>query len=106
MTIKTINASTLNDWMKQKQVVLIDVREPDEYASENIATSHLIPLNTIALKKIPEVGDRKLVLHCKAGKRSMDACERLVAEDPSLEVFSLDGGIAAWMQAGFPVNKG
>ncbi|WED43181.1 rhodanese-like domain-containing protein [Legionella cardiaca] len=105
MTIQIIDAATLNDWLVKKKVVLIDVREPQEHAAENITAAVSIPLNTISIKSLPEIGDKKLVFHCKAGKRSMTACEKLVAEDSLLEVFSLEGGISAWEQAGYPVNK-
>ncbi|KTC76833.1 rhodanese-like domain-containing protein [Legionella brunensis] len=105
MTIKTIDAATLKDWLEKKVAVLIDVREPEEHAAENISAAISIPLDTISVKRLPDAGAKKLVFHCKAGKRSMNACEKLVAEDSSLEVFSLEGGIGAWEQAGYPINK-
>ncbi|CEK11945.1 rhodanese-like domain-containing protein [Legionella hackeliae] len=105
MSIKIIDAPTLNDWLAKKTAVLVDVREPEENDAENIPGAILIPLNTLSTKNLPETSNKKLVFHCKAGKRSYNACEKLVASDPSLEVYSLEGGIGAWEKAGYPVNK-
>ena len=45
------------------------------------------------------------MLHCKAGKRGGSACEKLIAEDSSLELYNLDGGIEAWEKAGYKIKK-
>ena len=70
MVIKTIDAKTLKQWLFIKKVVLIDVRELDEYQEAHIQGAKLIPLSTIATTQLPELGEKKLVLHCKSGKRS------------------------------------
>lgn len=105
MAIKSIDAATLKEWLNKREALLIDVRDPEEHAAENIPGAISMPLTTISRKDLPAMGDKKLVLHCKAGKRSMTACEKLVSEDSSLEVFSLEGGIGAWEAAGFAVKK-
>ncbi|KTD18162.1 rhodanese-like domain-containing protein [Legionella jordanis] len=105
MAIKHIDASTLKDWLDNRKAVLIDVREPHEHASENIPGAISLPLNSISAKDLPATGDKKIVLQCRAGKRSLSACEKLSAEDNALELYSLDGGIEAWEKAGYPVNK-
>ena len=55
-------------------------------------------------KRYPVVAGKKLVIHCKAGKRGGMACEKLLAEDHNLEVYNLEGGISAWTQAGYAVK--
>lgn len=86
------------------EVALIDVREPSEHKSESIPEACLIPLAEISNDKLPSKS-RTVVIHCRSGKRSMTACEKLVAVDPDLEVYNLEGGIMAWMQAGFDVKR-
>ena len=81
------------------QVLLIDVREPEEYAIQHIKNSLLIPLGEISLEKIPKT-NKPIIVYCKAGKRSMDACTKLLSQDSSLNIASLDGGITAWADAG------
>ena len=85
---------------------MVDVREPAEYADENISEATLIPLATVTINALPAVNNgRKLVLHCRSGKRSQFACEQLLQEDASLEIYNLEGGILAWIAHGYPVNS-
>ena len=86
------------------EVLLIDVREPAEHRSECIDGACLIPLGEISIEKLPST-KRLIVIHCRSGKRSADACTKLLAINPSLDVASLEGGIVAWSQAGFNVKK-
>ncbi|MFU8797418.1 MAG: rhodanese-like domain-containing protein [Gammaproteobacteria bacterium] len=102
--MKTITVDALKKRIDQNNVLLIDVREPAEHRSEYIEGAFLIPLNEISLEKLP-LKSSLIVMHCKSGKRSADACEKLLSQDPTLEVYSLEGGIIAWQQAGFEVKK-
>ena len=102
--MKTITASELKKRLDQDEVLLIDVREPAEHRSECIDGACLIPLSEISIDKLPSA-KRPIVIHCRSGKRSADACAKLLAINPSLDVVSLEGGIVAWSQAGFNVKK-
>lgn len=103
MPLYTVDAATLADWMKQNRAVLVDVREPAEHAGTRIAGAHLLPLGQVRLARMPEHADRKLVIHCLKGGRGTSACETLLKEDPTLEVYNLAGGIEAWSAAGLPL---
>jgi len=105
MAIKSIDVAGLKKLIDSNDVVLIDVREPGEYNAENIDQATLIPLAEVNLKVLPEIGDKKLVIHCRSGKRSMAACERLFEEDHDLEVYNLEGGILAWAASGSEVKS-
>ena len=98
--MKTVNVTTLKEWLAKGEAVLVDVREPAEHAAQNIPGAKLVPLSTFSKIKLGDIQGKKLVLHCQAGKRGQTACEKLLAEDPALEVYNLEGGIAAWMQSG------
>lgn len=102
--MKTITPQLLKDWLKDKKVTLIDVREPFEHKAESISGAHLIPLSEISLSKVPEE-KQAVVIHCQSGKRSAAACEKLLKENPSLDVYSLEGGILAWKTEGFDVYR-
>jgi len=105
MAIRTVDTATLKKWMNNGEAVIVDVREPAEHAAENIAGAESLPLSGISKQSLPETNGRKLVLHCRSGKRSMSACEKLLAEDPNLEVYSLEGGISAWSATGHLVES-
>lgn len=104
MPIKTIDAGTLKNWLDRNEAVLVDVREPAEHEAEAIPGAMLLPLANVSSTALPETAGKKLVLHCKAGKRGGMACEKLLAENPDLEVYNLEGGITAWAQAGQEVK--
>jgi rhodanese-related sulfurtransferase len=90
-------------WLDRGEILLIDVREPHEYAFERIHGALLFPLSTFDGQTIP-AGSRKLVLHCASGKRSMNAAHRLIAAGHE-HVTNLEGGIQAWKAAGLPVIR-
>lgn len=100
---KIISAQELKKRLDQGNIILIDVREPAEYRSECIDGSCLIPLGTISTDKLPST-DKPIVIHCKSGKRSADACSKLLSTNPSLDIYSLEGGITAWQQAGYQIK--
>ncbi|ETZ07030.1 inner membrane protein YgaP [Holospora obtusa F1] len=102
--MKTITASELKKKLDKDEVLLIDVRGPAEHRSECIDGAFLIPLGEISIDKLPST-KRPIVIHCRSGKRSADACAKLLASTPSLDVASLEGGIVAWSRAGFNVKK-
>lgn len=102
--MKIITASELKKRLDKDEVLLIDVREPAEHRSECIDGACLIPLSEISVKKLPPT-KRPIVIHCKSGKRSSNACAKLLTADPSLDICSLEGGIIAWSQAGYNVKK-
>lgn len=104
MAIKTIDATTLKNWLDKGDAVVVDVREPAENSAESISGATLLPLAGITKTALPEAHGKKLVIHCRSGKRSTSACEKLIAEDPELEIYNLEGGISAWAEAGHAVK--
>ena len=104
-TIKTVDARDAKEWMDNGEALIIDVREPGEHAELRIAEATLIPLGTIDVDKLPELQGKKLIVHCKLGKRGGAACEKLLEQNPDLEIYNLEGGITAWLDAGFNVEK-
>lgn len=105
MPIKNINAKTLEKWLENDEAIVVDVREPSEYEANRIKGSKLIPLAKICKNNLPEYKNKKLVLHCQGGRRSENACKKLLTEDENLELYNLEGGISAWMNIGNDVNS-
>jgi rhodanese-related sulfurtransferase len=105
MPIHEIDAETLKRWLDNDEVLIVDVREPGEYGVESISGTHLLPLGMITKDKLPNFLDKKLVVHCRSGKRGEQACEKLLKEDSSLELYHLKGGLLAWTAAGYATSK-
>ena len=104
MPLRTVDANTLKNWLGSGEAVLVDVREPGEYSAENIPGAFHLPLGKVSASALPNVGHKKLVIHCRKGGRGGTACEKLLAEDPNLEIYNLEGGIEAWAEAGHAVK--
>jgi rhodanese-related sulfurtransferase len=93
----------VRDGLASGEILLVDVREANEYAFERIPGALLFPLSTFDPKAIPSAG-RKLVVQCAAGGRSMRAAQALVAAGHT-QVANLDGGINAWKAQGLPLIR-
>ena len=72
-TIPDVEATTLKRWLEQGEALLIDVREPSEYAAEHIPEAQLLPLSTFNPTRVSQEAGKKVVLHCVMGMRSAQA---------------------------------
>jgi len=99
---RDLTAAELNALLAANAVTLVDVREPGEYAAERIEGAVLYPLSTFDPRALPS---GKLVFQCGIGRRSLDALGRYAAAGlPPAQ--HLQGGLAAWKQAGLPTQRG
>lgn len=105
MPPREIDAPTLNRWLREGSATLVDVREPAEHQTGRIAGATLNPLSRFDAQALAVRPDR-LVIHCLKGGRGRTACEKLLAQNPALEVYNLQGGLEAWAAAGLPVLQG
>lgn len=102
---QTIDAKTAKSMLDKKEAVIIDVREPAEFSAEHIPGATLLPLGTIKKEDLEKFSDKKIIIHCKLGKRGSMACEKLAASNPSLQLYNIEGGITAWAQESLPTKK-
>jgi rhodanese-related sulfurtransferase len=85
--------------------LLLDVREPEEYACGHIPGALNLPQADLAsrLAEIPR--DRPVYVACKGGFRSLRAAQFL-AQSGIENVLSVKGGTDAWRAAGKPLAVG
>jgi rhodanese-related sulfurtransferase len=98
--MKITDVETLKKRMDAgEKINLIDVREPEEYAEKNIGAL-LIPLGKIMGMQLEELEDLKneeVIIHCRSGKRSAQAC--LMLEQMGFtNTVNVEGGILAWTE--------
>ena len=87
------------------EILLIDVREPDEFAAERIAGSRNLPLSKFSPGDLPKADGKTVVLQCAGGKRSAMAVDQCRKAGEAIETH-LAGGLAAWKAAGLPTISG
>jgi rhodanese-related sulfurtransferase len=94
--MRDIDVHELKAMMDAKEdFQLIDVREPYEYEIANLG-GQLIPLGTI-LDHVEEIAeDKKVVVHCRSGKRSETAILELERRFGFDNLYNLTGGILAY----------
>jgi rhodanese-related sulfurtransferase len=83
---------------------LIDVRNPDEFASGRLSRAECIPLGRLASEASNWKRDDKLLVMCKSGIRSVQAAQQLEALGFA-EVINVGGGIEACRRSGLDIVR-
>ena len=94
--MQEISVKELKAMMDAKEdFQLIDVREQHEYDTCQIG-GELIPMGEVAdnVEKITK--DKKVIVHCRSGKRSASIIQMLENEHGYKNLYNLKGGIMAW----------
>ncbi len=83
--------------------VLLDVREPDEWAAGHAPAARHLPLGQIdqASSVVPARADNPVVVVCRSGARSLRAAEALAGA--GYQATNLQSGMRAWAAAGLDV---
>ena len=86
---------------------LVDVREDNEFAADHAAGARHIGRGVLErdIESLIADKDAEIVLYCGGGFRSALAARRLQAMGYR-NVVSMDGGMRAWRESGYPVEKG
>ncbi|HMO45540.1 MAG TPA: rhodanese-like domain-containing protein [Rubrivivax sp.] len=91
--------------INQQKAVLIDVREPGEFAAGHAAGARNVPLAALdGAKALPSNKAVPLVVMCAGGARASRAAAQL-RKAGYASVHTLAGGNAAWREASLPVEK-
>lgn len=98
--LQEMTPTEVHDALRSHDIVLIDVREPQEYVTERIHGALLFPLSSFDPRALP-VGGRPVVLHCGSGKRSAMAVAKCIEAGVPVTAH-LKGGIMAWKHARHP----
>jgi rhodanese-related sulfurtransferase len=99
-----VSVTELKTLMENKDFILVNVHIPFE---GNLPQTDLsIPFDTIGqnLDKLPADKTAKIVLYCRSGRMSTIAAQELVKLGYT-NIWNLDGGMAAWEQAGLPIER-
>lgn len=96
LTMKEVTVQELKEMMDSKaEFQLIDVREPYEYDICNL-NGELIPMSDIPGNVDKISRDKKVVIHCRSGKRSGDMLLWLEKNHGFTNLYNLKGGVLAW----------
>ncbi len=100
---KNISVAELEVMQQQGKVRLVDVRTDAEVARGKILQGVSLPLHLLPMRLSELDKTEPTVFYCQMGGRSAQAAAFAAANGFS-DVYNLQGGISAWMQAGLPVG--
>lgn len=106
-TINTVGVDALAPRVAAGEVLLVDVRTPEEFSAGHIPGAINMPVESFdpeAAAALEAGSDQQMVLYCRSGNRSLRAAEML-AELTGEGATHLEGGITAWEAAGEPVER-
>jgi rhodanese-related sulfurtransferase len=91
--------------MNREDALVLDVRETGEWGSGHIQGARHIALAQLEnrMSEIEKFKDRPIIVCCASGNRSSSACGQL-NKGGFEKVFSLGGGISAWIEASLPLT--
>ena len=102
--VSTAQATQL---INREDALVLDVRDPGEYGAGHILGAKNLPLSRIdagGAEIAAKRKDKPVIVYCDDGKRSIKAAAALRRQGFPKAV-NLSGGLAAWRQAGLPVDK-
>ena len=102
----SVSPTESTQMINRDDALIIDVRESNEYSTGHIINSVHIPLSGLKgrVKELEKHKTQKVILACRSGHRSSQACATLKKEGFE-QVFNLRGGVMAWESANLPLIK-
>lgn len=89
---------------EKESIILLDVRTPEEIKTDGkIPGSLLIPLDDLPNQIHRLNKDKKILVYCRSGMRSVSASRLL--SSLGFKVYNIKGGINSWKSEGLPVEK-
>lgn len=90
--------------LAKRSAVLVDIREPDEFARAHVAGAVSQPLSTLEQAHLAIDPGADVIFTCRTGMRTAGACGRLAARVDG-DAYVLEGGLDAWTKAGLPLEE-
>ena len=101
-----VSASDAVQLINRHDAVVVDIREPNEYAVSHIINSRNVPLKELdsRVKELARFKEKPVIVTCDTGNRSRGGVATL-KKLGFTQVYNLAGGLGAWQQAGLPTEK-
>ncbi|MCL2123275.1 MAG: rhodanese family protein [Desulfovibrionaceae bacterium] len=102
--IRSISPAEAKRLADEENALLVDIREPEEFAREHIADARLAPLSVLPFLPPDPDRERPAVFFCRSGKRAKDNATALEGRG-FVTAYLIDGGLEGWEKAGLPVIR-
>jgi len=102
--IRNISPAEAKRLVEEEKALLVDIREPEEYAGAHIAGARLAPLSVLPLLPPDPDRERPAVFYCHSGRRTGDNAPALEGR-AFAAAYCIEGGLSGWQNAGLPVVR-
>ncbi|MDQ6923933.1 MAG: rhodanese-like domain-containing protein [Pseudomonadota bacterium] len=104
--VREVGALGATQLINRQNAVLLDLRESKDYEGGHVPNAVHIPLSQLAgrASELSKLTSRPLIAYCDRGNRSRSAGSAL-SKLGFAEVYTLRGGVRAWVEAGLPIAK-
>lgn len=106
MGYRDLDVKEFAQYIKQKDIQLLDVRTREEYDAEHLAGAVNVDwMGGDFMPKVERIIDKSspVAIYCRSGRRSDEAGHAMASQ--GYDIVNLLGGILAWMEVGEPVVK-
>jgi rhodanese-related sulfurtransferase len=100
--MRSVTVHNLKAALDEGSTLIIDVREPYEYADGHVPGAELMPLMTVPQRVDELPTDQPVYVVCAVGGRSAQAATFLATR--GVDAVNVDGGTGEWVAAGYPVE--
>jgi rhodanese-related sulfurtransferase len=100
-TFETWTPEEVFEACRKGEIVVIDVRTPQEYMFEHVEGALLMPMPFFKPEMLPGQTEKRIVLHCGSGVRS-EKMARLAMERGLNRIAHMEGGFGAWKEKKLP----
>ncbi len=104
--VKALSAPEVLRLINDQDAWIVDVRDGGEYKESHIPQARHIPLASLRerMDELRKAGDKPIIVYCRSGNTSQSACA-LLNKSGIANVYSLSGGLQAWLDAHLPTNR-
>lgn len=103
--VENVTIDELKQGLADGSILLVDVREPNEWDAGHIPGATLNPLSVFDPAALPNDDGKRVVLQCRSGKRSVTALGLAQEAGRSDVRAHFGGGMLEWLAAGEPVQQ-
>jgi len=96
------SAEQAHEAARRRDVVILDVRERNEWKAGHAPGSKNVPLSTLRMHTAQLARDRRYIAVYRSGSRSRSATAQL--RSAGIDVVNLKGGMHGWKRAGLPLE--
>lgn len=104
--VKTIKPQDAVRLMNDDNTIVVDVRLEKEFKEGHVLDSIHIPVGALEsrIRELDHAKDKTIIVNCQTGMRSKQAGS-ILKKHGFTNLYSIDGGMNAWINANFPINK-